>query len=633
MKKKQKTTSSGIVQRPQKQKSRRNALHYIKDMPLDILYEIFCLLTPHDLLRLSRTSKDLRKNLMSKSSLFVWKACRKNSGVPDPLPSMSEPAFARLVFDPHCHFCLTAVVQIVSWETMVRCCNKCFDSVFKTEDEIEEEIFDEDMHYPHALWDIFPQYHEQSKSKFGPTRALPSGFYLVDAIIPFLMDFQKLADKAQRKIWLAKKVEDAETRTQCIKACRAWERTKERQRERERINAKTERFRAIMCKLMKLGWKDELRLVAVQKKLQEHKLVNQERPLTDRIWNNIAPVLDAFMRTDLTELASAVRQDKMLNRFDVLVEILGKQDQQLSRELILPAVLDVAFWQPFRSVIEDAPAWSGSSPPLFDKALLQLPSFVQDWNNNRIQGILKALQVNHRDPMKAHMALATSLFQCTNGCTAPQRVYSFPSILFHRCQPDVPELPTWVSEWSRIELLDRFKLVERSSDSLEVQPHSTAISATQLICQLLHLNPCITTLDALFKLNPLVECLSCITVAGSRLFLRWSALVNHPHHDNLRAATDEEKLIVLAKEQQLESDSTSLRCRHCTFRSISITDMSAHLITSHGITTVQDDDWEFYPYCSMSEVGPSPVWIYPVGLLPPALQDEKDKCARVVICI
>ncbi|KAL0577163.1 hypothetical protein V5O48_004840 [Marasmius crinis-equi] len=135
-------------------------------MPLDILYKILCLLTPYDLLRLSRTSKNLRKILMSKSSLFVWKACRENAGVPDPLPSINEPAFARLLFDPHCHFCLTAVVQIM--ETMARCCDECHS--FLTADEVEEGIFDENIKYPDVLWKIFPQHYEPNSGY-----PLPSG--------------------------------------------------------------------------------------------------------------------------------------------------------------------------------------------------------------------------------------------------------------------------------------------------------------------------------------------------------------------------------------------------------------------------------------------------------------------------
>ncbi|KAE9395804.1 hypothetical protein BT96DRAFT_942121 [Gymnopus androsaceus JB14] len=49
-----------------------------KDIPLDVILEIFCYLSPGDLLQLARSSKDLRGILMSKSSEFIWRIAREN---------------------------------------------------------------------------------------------------------------------------------------------------------------------------------------------------------------------------------------------------------------------------------------------------------------------------------------------------------------------------------------------------------------------------------------------------------------------------------------------------------------------------------------------------------------------------
>ena len=49
---------------------------FIKDMPLDILLEIFSLLEPIDLLYLSRVSKDLHDLLTLNDSSFLWKSVR-----------------------------------------------------------------------------------------------------------------------------------------------------------------------------------------------------------------------------------------------------------------------------------------------------------------------------------------------------------------------------------------------------------------------------------------------------------------------------------------------------------------------------------------------------------------------------
>ncbi|KAF9257118.1 hypothetical protein L218DRAFT_796271, partial [Marasmius fiardii PR-910] len=66
--------------------------------------QIFGHLEPFDLLHLSRTDKDLRNLLMSKTSpLSVWKSARKNVTLHDPAPYMSEPAFAHVIFECRCH--------------------------------------------------------------------------------------------------------------------------------------------------------------------------------------------------------------------------------------------------------------------------------------------------------------------------------------------------------------------------------------------------------------------------------------------------------------------------------------------------------------------------------------------------
>lgn len=56
-----------------------------------------------DLLNLARTSNTLRQVLMSRKSMSVWIAARRNAGateVPEPPEDMSEPAWAQLLFGP-----------------------------------------------------------------------------------------------------------------------------------------------------------------------------------------------------------------------------------------------------------------------------------------------------------------------------------------------------------------------------------------------------------------------------------------------------------------------------------------------------------------------------------------------------
>ncbi|KAI0738742.1 hypothetical protein BC629DRAFT_1300122 [Irpex lacteus] len=85
-------------------RKRQGKLRHMLDMPLDVVLEICSHLLPRDLLHLARTSKSLRSFFMSRSSRSMWKsACTNVPGLP-PCPSdLSEPAYANLMFDAHCH--------------------------------------------------------------------------------------------------------------------------------------------------------------------------------------------------------------------------------------------------------------------------------------------------------------------------------------------------------------------------------------------------------------------------------------------------------------------------------------------------------------------------------------------------
>ena len=96
-------------------------LQNMLSLPLDVLFtvssrhrllvphciqispQILSALQPMDLLNLARTSKTLRQVLMSRNSMSVWIAARRNAGVtvvPEPPEDMSEPAWAQLLFGP-----------------------------------------------------------------------------------------------------------------------------------------------------------------------------------------------------------------------------------------------------------------------------------------------------------------------------------------------------------------------------------------------------------------------------------------------------------------------------------------------------------------------------------------------------
>ena len=82
-------------------KSKRGDSKISKDVPLDVLVEIFRLLEPVDLLHLSRVSKSLHDLLSSNDMIFLWKLVSLLSSFLETIPSL-WPRFTRILpFNRH----------------------------------------------------------------------------------------------------------------------------------------------------------------------------------------------------------------------------------------------------------------------------------------------------------------------------------------------------------------------------------------------------------------------------------------------------------------------------------------------------------------------------------------------------
>ncbi|KAL1744503.1 hypothetical protein HDZ31DRAFT_38517 [Schizophyllum fasciatum] len=80
------------------------ALSRLLEMPLDIIFEIFGYLHPHDLLRMTRVNWMLRETLMNRSSAFLWRRTLANLSDVPPFPDgMNEPQWVDLLFEKRCY--------------------------------------------------------------------------------------------------------------------------------------------------------------------------------------------------------------------------------------------------------------------------------------------------------------------------------------------------------------------------------------------------------------------------------------------------------------------------------------------------------------------------------------------------
>ncbi|KAF5341712.1 hypothetical protein D9611_001800 [Ephemerocybe angulata] len=167
-------------------------LSRMKEMPLEIVFEILLHLHPSDLLSIARSSQRLREIVLSKRSRFIWTECLSNvRGLPSCPLDMTEPQFAKLVFDQTCQvsvlflfafasianfialldtnlssasasfgfitvieialvadsisddimsFCGKQGMRDVFWACQVRCCPTCVQKQFISEEELRARI-------------------------------------------------------------------------------------------------------------------------------------------------------------------------------------------------------------------------------------------------------------------------------------------------------------------------------------------------------------------------------------------------------------------------------------------------------------------------------------------------------------
>ncbi|KAK7044106.1 hypothetical protein VNI00_007823 [Paramarasmius palmivorus] len=589
-----------------KPKARRGrSLHSMMDLPLDVIYEvggapftrygvaelyltqILGHLKPYDLLRLSWTTKKLRQTLMSRSSLSVWKTSLADAGVPRSLSKyMNEPAIARLAFYPFCNFCNESKVLKISWGAFARCCKRCqpnqcdpfLDNALlclmpKNLNSFAisavDTVYRYDFVFPRELWKTLPylsddpfqwvtrQYSEQAAQK------LSDEFSAIEAT-----EVDELK---------AIQLKEHEEKEKVISECIEWDINRADDREQELNSNRESRFNAIVSKLENAGWGEELAHEEFLTRLSQHKLVKQPKLLTERIWKNIEATLIEFMDELRTIRIDKERKKISRERFKLLDELLRTAEVTLPSTMVMPLDIDVAFWEPFRSVIEDLPLEAGADISLYEEATMVLPQFIEDWNRQRTEESLRALREHRPDATAEDLYTATSLFRCKNQ-HCPSAIYLYPGIISHHCHRSIfatPSLPAWCDyEYFGIETGLSFR---EPATTCNFEYASEAANCTRDVCYLYSLDPLTTSSRMITELNPIMECKSCAT-SGSRTFLRWAQALVHGHvHHELATINEEDSAIVTAEESgvstgyipsllNMRKGERIHRCKHCNFR-------------------------------------------------------------------
>ncbi|KAE9395816.1 hypothetical protein BT96DRAFT_997297 [Gymnopus androsaceus JB14] len=513
-----------------------------KDMPLDVIFEIFCYITPSDLLQLARSSKDLRGILMSKSSESIWRIARENVRDLPPRPEdLNEPQYAHLLYEPYCHVCNQKRCDDVLWLFRMRCCKNC-------------------------IWSTFTVFDSELRS------SLPAEIRYHQDVLPMLY-----------------KQQYGHIRIAHGRSCQRWLEERLAGRTRELDDIRKQRKEAILNRLDETGWREEAKIIMSswrvyldRDEFSDHKLVKQAKKLTEYGWNSIKADLekklsDCKMKRLLT---TGPRNPTIYQRYSDLRKEYNAILSEADLREPFPAVGDIISHKLFSDLIWDTPHDEYLGDDFFRLKLSEyLPSIIDEWRPAKIQELLEVMRKSHPAATTSDLHLATSIFECSN-CWGHEDIH-YPQVFYHTC------CQTQVHDGHRDERFEPYVSAfpyVRPWTSRTITFNETKSQASRVVIQSFYLDPMTTTIQDMYSANPLIECMSCTSDEG-RMFTRWPLLsLGHRNHTLRIKSFGEETSRILAFEPDTSNQHHMevLCCAHCN-KSLAIAKLFNHLEDFHRV--------------------------------------------------
>ncbi|KAF7374990.1 hypothetical protein MSAN_00385100 [Mycena sanguinolenta] len=552
------------------------------DFPLDIVAEIFRVgrLSPMDLLNLARTSKGIRGTLMSRSSAFMWKQSRSHiEGLPDLPRDLSEPQYANLCFSTHCHECLAGRVLTIIWSARTRLCNKFGTHKWvASRTELESAL----------LWSLIPTHREWDYRR--ELFSVDEARRLSEECVVFREDGELQMSNPDYQVWFTQKKDALEEINAHARLCAVWAANRTIERKDQLYEARGLRYDAIVERLTALGWAEDM---FHRPEFCSHKLVNQPKKLTDRIWKNIQGPLVELL-AELKERRERV--DAIKNRQRLAARVYDQFREASPPGMLLPPRIDVLLTEPFRVVIEDTLAEEVLTEESFAAAISSVAEFSVGWRRRKEKELIKIMRKNRPGAVQADLHLATTFFTCSIYPAEPLR---FPAILVH---PSATEFDEWgevdseeEDEDTRVDLQYTLQEAAWNADDC-VQLQERAQRSARFIVRACGLDPDVTTGAEMDEINPALECLNCSNKRDGHLVMRWTqATILQPNHvcdspgiPSWRCLNPDEERLLENKELQLLgtcSPEQACCCKVCgDSRRVPLSTMKGHLLAEHGIS-------------------------------------------------
>ncbi|KAF9075689.1 hypothetical protein BDP27DRAFT_1314336 [Rhodocollybia butyracea] len=552
-----------------------------KDVPLDVILEIFCYLEPGDLLRLARTTKELRGILMSKTSESIWRTARENvEGLPPRPNDLNEPQYAHLCYESYCHVCNhRGRCDTVLWTFRMRACKACAANMlnFYGGSDADGKEYMIIMSENYEFRRIFPNEVVKTSSRH---RFRAGNLQIAKRL---KTEYDALTTPEDQADWINRKALERQEIASHALLCQKWLESKLQDRSTELYDIRQQRKEAILIRLDEIGWREEAEYMIMESSHEflSHKAIHQTKKLTDIGWNRMKDELVQLLsQHKTTRLAEELRAIRELRYSLLLKEYKDIQNMSDQREPFPPSG-DIVMNKIFYDLVSK-PVEEDLTAGFFKSQLSQhLPRVLDEWRSAKTKELVKLMQKSRPEATEADLHLPTTLFECQSCPRFLGTIMHFPQMFYHTCFTR-----TQVSGDNHERLMayhSRYAEYAEGpwmADNLNLLVNEARLELVKTITKACSLDPNEATVEDLDLVDPLIECVTC-AVYGGRLFMRWPSAVCHDlDHVLVVNSFGEETENILAQESKLSN--CSICCSHC-HRAFSEHTIRGHLNDQHGV--------------------------------------------------
>ncbi|KIJ10785.1 hypothetical protein PAXINDRAFT_101915 [Paxillus involutus ATCC 200175] len=407
---------------------RHGKLWMLPELNLDVLLHIFTFLLPMDLLNLARTTKAFRRLLMQKSSAPVWEAARRQTehDLPDCPPDLSEPQYANLAFDPHCHNCWR-LAHTIHWQLRRRYCLECRKKCLRR---------------PGG----------RVPMNVSPMEFLNIGPGRVEWVVD-IKQHDKLVEEYD-KISIDKRDEFVAQKKRMVSdinehagECRQWLERVNAVRSHELYAAQVVRQESIISRLKDIGYEPEINYFSKDAaELKQDPIFKSSKQLTEREWQYVLPRLIQIMDGMRQKRMKIEVHNARRNLLTILYNDYRRNHAPIAAFAdLLPSLHDVVNFVPFYTIVK-LPADVNVDKATFKPAFDQLPTLTGEWKA-RAEAQLASLvtiptnlpaaeestdsnQEQERKSSVERLKLASAVFEVKLGSSRGE-LLTYPDIMAH----------------------------------------------------------------------------------------------------------------------------------------------------------------------------------------------------------